>query len=355
MKRVELKRNHFNHILLPVFIILSAFLFTALLLLAIQKNPMQVYYHLFQGAFGSISALINTINKAVPICFCAFAISISQKCGTFNIGVEGQLLVGAMICTLTGIYLKGLPTPLHILTCVLAGMLGGMLWTLIPTLLLVNRGADLLVIHLLLNSVADFILEYFVLDAFASSNALVPTTESILDTAKLPYLISKPNKLSIAIIFAVACAIILHFYYKKTASGYEMQAVGLNKEAAATAGIPVKKYIFIALLTGGALAGIGGGLEILGNHHRLYTGFSPGYGYDGIPVAMLSGGNPFIIIIGSILFGALRAGSVNMRAMSGVSDEIVSVIQGLLILMVASQYFIRYLLNKGLGKKESTA
>jgi len=335
-----------SSIMTPVVLVLLALAVAAVMILATGKNPVTAYSALFYGAFGSPAGIINTLNKAVPICFCAFAVSMSQKGGTFNIGVEGQLLMGASACTLVGIYLNGLPAVVHIPLALMAGMAVGLAWCLIPAVLYIKRGVSLLVIFLLMNSIAGFVLQYLVLDRFASGNALVPATEAVKDSAILPYLVRRPGKLSAAMIIAVICAAVLYYFYNKMVAGYEMRATGLNPNAAYTSGIDTKKYMFYSLVFGGMLAGLGGGLEILGNHHRLYTGFSPGYGYDGIPIAILSGGNPFIAIAGSILFGALLAGSINMRAMSGVSDEIVSVIQGLLILFVACQYIVKYFLNK---------
>lgn len=344
------EKSKLGDILLPFILIFAALFFAGILIAFTGKDPFLACFALFQGAFGSVSAIITTINKAIPICLCAFAVSMSQKGGTFNIGVEGQLLIGAAACTLAGIYFTGLPSIIHIPLCILCGTLAGALWGLVPAVLFVKRGISLLVIHLLMNSIATFLIQYFVLDLFASSNLLVPSTESILDSAKLPYLITQPAKLSIAVFIVLAIAVALHFFYNKTVQGYEMRAVGLNRNAAFTNGISVKKYMFLSLIIGGMLAGVGGSLEILGNHHRLYTDFSPGFGYDGIPIALLSGGNPYIAVVGSILFGAMRAGSVNMRAVSGVSDNIVSVIQGILILFIACQYIVRYVINKKLLK-----
>lgn len=352
-KRIRLTRKQLNSIAAPFLLVFLALLIAAFMILAVGKNPLTAYKALFQGAFGSVSGLINTLNKAIPICMCAYAVSMSQKGGTFNIGVEGQLLMGAMACTLVGIYGAGLPPWLHVAASLLAGMAAGMLWCLIPAILYIKRGVSLLVIFLLMNSIADQLLKYVVLDKFASTNALVPATEAISENAWLPYLVTRPNKLSAAIIIVLICAVVLYWFYRKTVAGYEMKATGLNARAALISGIRTKHYMFCSLMGGAMLSGLGGALEIMGNHHRLYTDFSPGYGYDGIPIALLSGGNPVAAVIGSLLFGALRAGSINMRAMSGVSDDIVSVIQGLLILLVACQYIINYGLNR-MGRKKET-
>lgn len=352
-KKIRLTRKQINSIAAPFLLVFLALLIAAFLILAVGKNPILAYKALFQGAFGSMAGVINTLNKAIPICLCAFAVSMSQKGGTFNIGVEGQLLMGASACALVGIYAAGLPAWLHIALSLLAGMAAGMVWCLVPTFLYIKKGVSLLVIFLLMNSIADFLLQYIVLDKFASSNSLVPATEEIAKTAWLPNLITRPNKLSAAILVVLICAAVLYWFYRRTVAGYEMKATGLNARAALISGIRIKNYMFYSLMGGALMAGLGGALEIMGNHHRLYTDFSPGYGYDGIPIALLSRGNPVAAVIGSLLFGALRAGSINMRAMSGVSNDIVSVIQGLLIMLVACQYIVSYGLNR-IGRKKET-
>ena len=159
--------------------------------------------------------------------------------------------------------------------------------------------------------------------------------------------------MTIAIVFVLVTAVILQWYFSRTVAGYEMRAVGLNRAAAFYAGIPVKKYTSLAPLISGALAGVGGALEVLGTYHCLYTDFSPGFGYDGIPVALLCGSNPILAVVGSIAFGALRNGSLTMQARVGISNEIISVIQGSLILFVASNYIVRYLLNRRTGKEKA--
>ena len=198
-----------------------------------------------------------------------------------------------------------------------------------------------------MNNVAEFFLQYFVLDLFKSENALVPSSKAIQTTAELPYLLGPPYRMSIAILFALFCAALLSWFFNRTVAGYEMRAVGQNRDAAFYAGIPTGHYTSMALLLSSALAGVGGGLEVLATYHCLYTDISPGFGYDGIPIALLCNANPLLAVVGSVAFGALRNGSLSMQAKVGLSSEIVSVIQGSLILVIASNYFIRYLLNRG--------
>lgn len=345
-KSHKITRKQVMDILLPFLLIALAFLISSVWIVMMGKNPFHAFATLFQGAFGTPVSIVNTIKKSVPIAFCTFAIIVSMKGNAFNIGAEGQLMFGAIGATLAGALVQGLPAPLHIVLCILASGAFGMLFALFPTIMHRLRGVDLLVIFLLMNNVADFFLQYFVLDLFKSENALVPSSRAIQQTAELPYLLGPPYRMTIAIIFVIICAVLLAWFFNKTVAGYELRAVGQNRMAAYYAGIPTKRYTSMALLLSGMLAGIGGGLEVLGNYHCLYTDLSPGFGYDGIPIALLCNANPVLAILGSIVFGALRNGSLSMQAKVGISSEIVSVIQGSLILVIASNYFIRYLLNR---------
>lgn len=345
-KTARFTRARLTETALPFLLIALAFLLSSIWIVLMGKNPVQAFAALLRGAFGSPVSIVNTIKKSVPIAFCTFAIIISMKGNAFNIGAEGQLVFGAIGANLAGTLFQGLPAPVHIALCILASGLFGMLFALFPTIMHRLRGIDLLVIFLLLNNVADYCLQYFVLDLFKSENALVPSSRAIQPTAELPYLLGPPYRMTISILFVIVCAVLLAWFLNRTVAGYELRAVGQNRDAAYYAGIPTGRYTSIALLLSGMLAGIGGGLEVLSNYHCLYTDLSPGFGYDGIPIALLCNANPILAVLGSVAFGALRNGSLSMQAKVGISSEIVSVIQGSLILVIASNYFIRYLLNR---------
>ena len=339
-------RQQVVNLIVPFLLIFLSFLLSSVWIVMMGKNPVEAFAVLFKGAFGSSANLVGTIKKSVPIAFCTFAIIVSMKGNAFNIGAEGQFAFGAIGATLAGNLIQGLPSPLCIALCMLAGALFGMLFGLFPTIMHRSHGVDLLVIFLLMNNVAEYFLQYFVLDLFKSENALVPSSRPIQPAAELPYLLGPPYRMTIAILFVLVCAVVLSWFFNKTVAGYEMRAVGQNRDAAFYAGIPTGRYTSMALLISCALAGIGGSLEVLGNYHCLYTEISPGFGYDGIPIALLCNANPLLAVIGSIAFGALRNGSLSLQAKMGLSSEIVSVIQGSLILVIASNYFIRYLLNR---------
>lgn len=334
------KKQTLEKILPPLLLTASSFGIAALLMLVIGFNPLKAYEALLEGAFGSGFAVITTINKSIPICIAAFAVGLAAKAGVFNIGVEGQLVMGAFGAAVAGIYITGLPAPLHIPLSMLAGAIAGGLWALIPSVLYVKRGTNLIVSAILSNNIASLLLTYLVVGPFKGEQA-IPSTAMIQSTAVLPALIEVPARLTIAAPLVLVVGIIYYLYMQRTVSGYELRAVGQNPAAARFVGIHNERYLLFSLVGGGMLAGIAGSIEVLGNYHQLFDGFSPGYGFDGIPIALISNGNPFIMMVGSLLFGGLRAGSQNMQMMAGVKKEIVTVIQGLLIVFIAMQYLFK--------------
>lgn len=338
-------------ILAPAIIIVIAMVLTSLLILSVGINPLYAYGQMFLGAFGSLNNFINTVNKAVPICFAGFAVALSTRAGIFNIGVEGQLMFGAFGSALAGAYITGLPAIIHIPLTLMCGMLFGMAYALLPTVLHIGKGSNLLVLFILMNSIAKLMITYFVVGPFAVEGQMFSATKEIEDSAVLPYLIQSPNKLTSGILIAVLVAFLMWFYVNKTTGGYELRACGDNRQAALFAGIRVKWYQAGALLFGGALAGLAGGIEVMSTYQRLFDGFSPGYGFDGIPIAMLANGNPFGIILGSIMFGALRVGSTTMQSKAGVSSEIVTFVQGVLVTLIAAQYIIQFYVGKLSGRR----
>lgn len=349
------KKEMMANILTPLVIICMAFLFASVLILSAGFNPVAAFYHLFAGAFGTKASLINTINKAVPIAFAGFAVALSKKAGIFNIGIEGQLIFGAFGSVLPGIFLKGLPAVIHIPVCLLSGMLFGAAYALLPTLLFVKRGTNLMVMGIMMNNIASLVITYLIVGPFAGKNATVSSTEMVEESAFLPYIITKPNKLSIGILIVFAVAFLMWLFINKTSIGYELKMCGANRQAARYSGIKVTFYMTAALLLSGALGGLAGGVEILGNYHRMYDSFSPGYGFDGIPIALLTGGNPIGVIAGALLFGALRVGAMKMQTQVGVSTEIITVIQGTLVVLIACESLIRFQLSRAGRRKEEKA
>ncbi|MBO1680096.1 ABC transporter permease [Bittarella massiliensis (ex Durand et al. 2017)] len=316
-----------------------------IILAILGVNPFTAYAALFQGALGSPSAIGGTINRMIPIILAGLAVAVGQKGSVFNIGVEGQLIVGGLLGCLAGIYIPA-PAALHLPICMLASMLGGLLWALIPAWLRLKKNVGEVFTTIMFNYVAKFLLGYLVVKVFVNAGGQLSATEKIRDSARLPALVAKPYNINVGILVAVLAVVLVAIFIQKTRWGYEMRATGYNRDASSSAGINVGRNMFLALLLSGALAGLGGCLEINGTVFRVFESYSPGYGATGIAVALLAKNNPVAVLLTAFLFGAMRNGAALMQMSTGVSSEFVSIVQGLIIIFVCSENFIRYLLKK---------
>ena len=325
--------------------VLFALLVGAVVLAVTGYSPIEAYAAVLTGAFGDIYGIGQTFTQATPIIFTALAFLFSYKCGLFNIGAEGQLLIGGLTAAIVGISAPGLPIFIHLPLALIAGAAGGALWGFFPAVLKAKLGANEVITTLMLSYVALYITSYMVNYPFKAPG-MVSQTVPIASSAELPGILP-PTQLSASFIIALISAGTVAFLLERTTIGYEIRAIGLNTKAAESGGIDIKKRIILALVISGALAGLGGAGEILGVHHRYIDGFSPGYGWDGLAVALIGGLNPYGAIIAAVFFGALRSGGQSMSRSTGVPLDIVFILQALVILFVAAPRLIRYLLKKG--------
>ncbi len=331
-----------------IIAILLAFLVGAIVLWATGYSPINAYMAVLTGAFGDVYGIGQTLTKATPLIFTALAFLFAFKCGLFNIGAEGQLLIGGFTAALVGIYFSDLPTYVHLPLALLAGAAGGALWGFIPGILKARLGAHEVITSMMLSYVALYITSYMVNYPFKAPPGWVAQTVFVAPSAELPRILA-PTQLSASIFIAIAMTAIVALMLNRTVLGYEVRAIGLNTPAAESNGINVKKTMVLAFVISGTLAGLGGAGEILGVHRRFIDGFSPGYGFDGLAVALIGGLNPIGAVFAAILFGALRAGGMTMNTITGVPIDIVSVLQGLVVLFVAAPRLISYLSSKGLA------
>jgi simple sugar transport system permease protein len=334
-----------RNLMIQLIAILMAFVVGAGVLLATGYNPIDAYAAMLQGAFGNVFRVGQTLTQATPIIFTALAFLFSFKSGLFNIGAEGQFLAGAFASTLVGISFQNLPAPLHVLLALATGAVAGGLWGLIPAVLKARFGAHEVITTMMLSYVALYLTSYMVNYPFKAPG-WVSQTVMIAESAKLPRLL-QGAQLSASIIIALALVALTWFILQKTILGYEIRATGLNPSAAENAGIDVKRGMILALVLSGAIAGLGGSGEIMGVHRRFIDGFSPGYGWDGLAVALVGGLNPVGTLLAAILFGALRSGGMIMTRVTGVPLDIVFLLQALVILFVAAPALIRAILKKG--------
>jgi simple sugar transport system permease protein len=331
-------------IVYQVIAILFAFTVGAAVLYMTGYSPVDAYTAMTRGAFGNIYGIGQTLMQATPIIFTSIAFLVSYKAGLFNIGAEGQFLMGAITSAVAGIYLEGLPWIIHAPLALIAGMVAGGLWGLIPALLKTRFEAHEVITTMMLSYVAQFLTSYLVNYPFKAPG-WVSQTVRLPASAELVRILP-PTQLSAGIYIAVALVIVVWFLFKRTILGYELRAIGFNPTAAENAGIRINRGVIISLVISGAIAGLGGAVEIMGVHKRFIDGFSPGYGWDGLAVALVGGLNPVGSMLASILFGALRSGGMVMARSTGVPLDINIMLQGLVILFVAAPALIRSLLRR---------
>ncbi|MFW9921030.1 MAG: ABC transporter permease, partial [Candidatus Thorarchaeota archaeon] len=322
--------------------IILAMLVGTLVMIIVGYNAGLAWIALIQGA---VVRFDRVLFYATPLIFTGLSVALAFKCGLFNIGPEGQLFIGAISAAIVGFSIS-LPVVIHPLVALAFAALTGGLWGFIPGLLKAYRGAHEVVTTMMLSYTAIILTHWLVSGPFLEpGNEYVLETPDILVTAELPKIFG--SFLSWAFIVAVVAVFAVDFLINRTVLGYELRAVGINREAAEASGINAKRNIALALGIAGALAGLGGAGEILGYHQRFVDGFSSGLGWDGITVAVLGGNNPFGVLAGAIFFGALRAGGNQMQTIANVPLEVISLMQGLIVIFVAAPRIIDWLIDRG--------
>lgn len=351
-----------------LFSILVALLVGTVFILLAGESPLDAYHALYIGSIGSWREFLNTLWRATPLIFTGFALALPFKAGLFNIGGEGQLLVGGFAAGFVGFYFTGLPSIIHVPLAILAAMAAGALWGLIPGLLKAYKGAHEVITTIMLNYIAIQLTIRYGIDRFRTGGRqALPTIEEsarlvrFVDMAEMPIIGQIPLidvfalpglRLHLNFILALISAAVLWYLLFKTTVGYEIRAVGFNSSAAEYGGISSSKTIILSMVIAGALAGLAGAGEALGTHHTFMSGMDADLGFTGIAVALLGRNHPFGIVLAGILFGGLTQGGLEMQ-FAGIPSEIVTIIQALVIFFVAGLQMLKWFLLKRREKGET--
>jgi ABC-type uncharacterized transport system permease subunit len=334
----------------PLIAVLLALIIGAIILALSGANPFKAYLALLEGAFGGQAPIQRTLEKATPLIFTGLAVAFAFKGGLFNIGAQGQLLIGGVISAAIGFGISGLPGIIHMPLALLGGAVAGALFGAIPGWLKGRTGAHEVITTIMLNFVAINITDFLADGVWkdTSPGNIVARTPRILETAEIPVIAFIP------VGFLIGCLMALVTWYIlwQTTLGYEIRTVGLSANAAKYAGIGVAFTLSLTMTISGFLAGMGGSIETLGVVGRYQPGFNIGLGFDGITVALLGKTHPFGAIPAAILIGALRAGSSQMQFSAGVAKEITDVIIALMLFFVAADQIVRWLLRGRLPEEE---
>lgn len=332
--------------LLPLLNLSLAFAVSGLIVLALGESPLQAVRTLVYGAFGYGEAIGYTLYYATNLIFTGLAVAVAFHTGLFNIGGEGQASLGGLGLGLVAVHLGHLPGIVSIPLAVLAAGLFGGIWGLIPGWLQARRGSHVVITTIMLNFVASALMTYLMVNVLIKPGQSAPESVTFADTVWMPSLKGALGLIgldlgyapvNLALVLALLCCVGVWLFIWRSRLGYELRVVGHSEAAAVYGGISPASRIILAMTVSGALAGLMATNEVLGGEHRLILGFTGGYGFAGIAVALMGRNHPIGIILAALLFGALYQGGSELAFdMPRVNRDLVVVIQGLVILFAGA-------------------
>ncbi|TCO47961.1 ABC transporter permease [Actinocrispum wychmicini] len=311
-------------VLRPVLPFLVALVIGAVVLLATGHDPLDFYQLLVREAFGGTDRIAATLSSATPLLFTGLATAIAFRAGVFNVGVEGGFLLSGLVTATVAVHVSG---PLVVPVAMLAGAAAGVLVSVGPGWLRARWGVDEVVTTLMVNFVVTGVTGWLVTSFLQARGVANAATPLIARSAWLPDLLP-PDNLTSGVLIGLGLAVTYAVWIRHSVLGYELRQTGLNQRFAAAQGIRVGKVIVVAMVISGAIAGLGGAAHALGVVHRYVDGFSPGYGFTGIAVALLGRNSAVGVVIGAVLFGALASAGTTAQLFSDIPLDIVNVLSG---------------------------
>jgi simple sugar transport system permease protein len=322
---------------------------------AMGEGVWVAYKSLFLGAFGSIYALSETLFAATPLILAGLAVALGFRAGLFNIGANGQMLIGGMAAIWVGLHVS-LPIYLHIPLALAAAVLGGAVWGGISGLLKARTGAHEVITTIMLNFIALFLVEYLLkTPVFQEPGRNNPLSEQLPPSARFPEIFGSDYRVSIGLLIAFAAAYFVYWLLFRSSLGFEFRAVGYNPTAGRYAGMSVAWLYTLVMGISGGLAGIAGANQVMGLHpYQVTPVFAGSIGFDAIALALLGQSHPFGVLWAALLFGALKAGGRLMQAAAQIPLELVVVVQALIIVFIAAPELVRAIFRVKPPKKEPT-
>jgi len=308
------------------------------------------YSALFRGAVFDYQAegvrrirpITETLTASVPLIFAGLGLAVGFRSGLFNIGAQGQVLMGAAAATWVGISVA-LPSGVHLAVACLAAVVVGATWAGIAGFLKARTGANEVIVTIMLNSIAIYLVSYLLTTPLLAQGGSRPISPAVAPTATFPLLLGPSFRLHLGFVVALLAAVAVWWLMERSVLGFQFRAVGANQRAARTAGIKVNLVFVLVMLTAGGLAGLGGAAQILGTDKTLQASSAGSIGFDAITVALLGRSKPLGTVLAAILFGALRAGSPLMQTSANTPIDIVLVIQATIVLLIAAPVLVREL------------
>ena len=344
-------------VVVPIFAVVMALVLGAVTMLATNVDPATIgasYVALLKGSVGSLNAISETLTAAAPLILAGLGLALGFRAGLFNIGAEGQILVGGMAAVIAGVSFPAMPMVLHLPLALLAGVLGGAAYASIAGWLKAATGAHEVISTIMLNLISYRLIDYLLRQPFIQREGRDdPISRSVVDSAELPRLldwIDANLRVHAGIFLALAAVFAVHWLLFRSTLGFQFRASGENPEAARYAGMRSALIIVLVMAFAGALAGLAGANQTLGVLGRATPGFSAGIGFDAIAVALLGRSHPYGVLLAGLLFGALEAGGRQMQVDAGVSIDLISIIQALIIAFIAAPLLVRAIFPWGFAK-----
>ncbi|SEW37728.1 ABC transporter permease [[Clostridium] fimetarium] len=324
-------KNKLIKILVPIISIVCSFIVGAILIASIGGDPVEAFSYLLKGAFGTTSNIGETFVKATPLIFTGLAATFAYKCGVFNLGAEGQFVMGAVASVWVSTTFLSVPAPLLLVLSLTSGVIAGGLWGLIPGILKIKRGLNEMIVSIMLNYIAVLFMGYLYSGPLRDGN--LPQTAEV--AVKLGRIFSG-TRVHAGILIALVLTFVLYYFLFHTSFGFKLRAVGLNPTAAEYNGFPLKKLMLASFVISGAIAGLGGSVELHGTQFRLMSGFGVGYGFDGVAIALIGQLNPIGTVLVAYLFAVLRKGAITMQVGTGMPTSVIDIIQALVIVFAVA-------------------
>lgn len=307
-------------------------------------NPVEIYSQLAIGAVGSLKNIATSLRWSTPLLFTGTAAALAFRGGMFNFGIDGQLYVGSLAATIIGVTFSTLPGYILIPLMIIVSIIFGALWAIPPALIRVKLEGSEVVPALMMNYIGiyitDYIVHYYYLASGTNGDSL--KTERIAKQAQFPLLV-KGYQITAA--FFIGLLIVFFFWWlvKKSKTGYEITICGMNPSFARYGGINVENRRILVMVLSGAIAGLGGAIEIMSMRWRYESGFAPNFGNDGILAALLGSSTPVGTFLGALFMGFLKNGSLAIERYTDVSRSLVTVIQGFIICFISAKYISQYI------------
>jgi simple sugar transport system permease protein len=320
--------------LLPnIFAVIAAFAAAGIFIAAMGFDVPRAYSTILFTSFKTPNGFVQTLLKFVPLLFQALAFTVPLAAGKFNIGGEGQMILGAIGAAAVGIMLAGLPAFILLPLVLIAGVVFGAIWAGIPAWLLYRFGINEILTTVLMNFISFSLIDFVATAIWRDPAAGHPTTVPIGPGGELPLLIASP-KLHSGLLLAIVVAIVVYIYTDKTSAGYELVATGANPRAARVFGIGVRNVFLLSLILGGALAGLAGAIEVAGVHHRLIEGLQSNFLLLGIIIGLIAKGNHLAVPFVAFFIAVLEVGASAMQRTLMIPGEMVFIVEALILIFI---------------------